>query len=483
MDVWERSPHDIYLNTAVTRIDDDGSVQAFNDVKFLSIDTSWGEVPEQIPVEVIPHMRRALEFRPDGVPPVVWVYPFSEYHAYTFEQPDRMNEVMGGDLLVQNALNHALPMSGVITTDAFARVAEHDPRRLSGSVLVTPLPDEGSPLAELLRAHVETGGSALFYGPAVHADRQLCAMLGLALSAPLNGEMTLRLHADPDIHAERRPAQKCRHTPAMSSGGAREVRAEDADAYTTLLASVADDSGNERVAALVCRNPAWHAGAAAWVRGTSSVSPHGIRRRNLATHNPADVYPCEALMRHALAALGWHVAIRQPAPTTSGRHVMISRCRNGFVFAGHAAGDEIIFALRTPLGAPILPGRDTRLEAGAALLRVQTWFHEECRVFVEQEAGTVGLHAVSPKHYRYRRRWILDGLDHATVRFFPATGCFEQTDVLLNPKRQYYTVGEECTRAWCDTPWGRCLELHDVSGELSLAWSRDDAVMPVTPDE
>jgi hypothetical protein len=478
MDVWERSPHDIYLNTAITRIDDDGRVQSFNDVKLLSIDTAWGELPEQIPDEVVPHLKRAIDLRPDAVPPVVWVYPFSEYHRFTFEQTERMREVMGGDLVIQQALNHALPMSGVITTDAFATLAADQPNVLRGSVLVTPLPDEGSPVSAALRTHLEAGGSVLFYGPTQHADPHWLKCLGLAHAGPLEGELTLQQHADPDIHTDDQPCTVCRHDPALSMGGIHETAAET-DAHTTLIATLTDDGGSQRVAALMRRSPAWQDGAVAWVRGSSSISPKGIKGRALTTHDPADIYHCEALMRHALATLGWHVGIRQPAPTTAGRHLMVSRCRNGFTFAGHAAGCEVVYALRTPLGAPILPGRDTPLDNGAALVRVQTWFHEECRVFVEQPSGTIGLHAVSPKHYRYRRRWMLTGLDHATVRFFPEAGCMAQTDVLLNPNRHYYTVGQQCEREWRDMPWGRCLELRDISGELSLAWSPDDVVIPV----
>jgi hypothetical protein len=481
MDVWERSPHDIYLNTAITRIDEDGRVHAFNDVKFLSVDTAWGEVPEQIPNEVMPHICRALDYRPDAVPPVVWIYPFSEYHSYTFEQQDRIAEVMGGDLLIQNALNHALPLSGVITTDAFVTLHDQQPELFSGSVLVTPVPDAGSAVAHALRARLESGGTVLLYGPIAHADPAWLDILGLSLDDPIDGELTLH-HADPDSYHESAPPDTCLHDPALSSDGLRAIRLGAADGQTASIAAVSDSEGNERIVALARRNPAWQGGAVAWVRGTSSVSRDGVRGRNLATHDPAEVYQCEALMRHALADLGWDIRVRQPVPSKAARHLMISRCRNGFVFAGHAAGSEVVYALRTPLGAPILPGRDTWLENGAALVRVHTWFHEECRVFVEQQEGTVGLHAVSPKHYRYRRRWILQGLEHATVRFFPETGCMAQTDVLLNPNRQFYTRGDDCERQWCDTPWGRCLELRDVSGELSLAWAPDDAVMPVVPN-
>ena len=80
------------------------------------------------------------------------------------------------------------------------------------------------------------------------------------------------------------------------------------------------------------------------------MTTEGIRGRNLATDPPAEAYPCEQLLRHALAELGWRVAIERPGPGPEAVHLMISRHRNGFVFAGFSPEPDAALLLRTPLG-------------------------------------------------------------------------------------------------------------------------------------
>ena len=186
-------------------------------------------------------------------------------------------------------------------------------------------------------------------------------------------------------------------------------------------------------------------------------------------------------MRQALAQLGWSVAVDRAAPGAESVHLMVSRNRGGFVFAGFSPDPEAVLRLRTPLGAPVLPGRRTRLEGGALCWAVWHDFHEECRVFVEQDAGDVSLNPVPARHALYRRRLLLTGLENATVRFFPERGCEGHTSALVNPDMRYCIVGDPCEQSWIDTPWGRCLEMRGVTGHATFAWARDDAVEPVKP--
>ena len=461
MDRWERNPHDIYLSTAIARMDEAGRVQTINDIRFLSIDTSWGDIPEQVPDEVIPHIKRAVKHAPDAVPPVVWVYPFEEYGHYTFDQPERIAEPMAGDLFIQHALNHGLPMSGVVTTAAFAR---SEGNAYTGSVLVTPVPVARSDWEKALLAHVERGGSLICYGPTDHASGDWLRLLGLAHAAPVHGDLDLQLTADIDSYEKGAPATRCHHNTALSAGGIREI----ADGANVLAMA------GERVEASIN-------GRASWVRGTSSVTVAGMKGRNLSPHQATDFYPCEILMRQALARLGWEVAVRREAPSQVSTHLMLSRCRNGFMIAGYSPDDSVAFGLRAPLGAPILPGRNTRLDDGKAIVPVNRWFHEECRVFVEQDSGRVGLHA-NPIHVSiYRRRWWMDGLENATVRFFPETGCEGRTSVLLNSDKWLTAIGDPLDVRTVESIHGTYLEMHGVTGDLTFAWSPERPITGVDP--
>ena len=478
LDRWNRKPHDIYLSGSVSRIWNDGSVLAFNDVKFLSVDSSWGEMLDVIPDEVIPHIKRAVNYRPDGPAPVLWLYPVAEYHRYAFDEQARIDEVMAGDLLIQHAINCGLPLSGVVNTDAYVETSVGNPKRYLGSVLVTPVPDPGSPWAAAVEAHLKAGGRALCYGTAAHADAHWLAMLGLDKAEPIDGALEIRILEDPDLYLAVPPAKICEHAPSLNAGGMAEVVRDSSDPATRVLALVVKD-GVERVASLVRTDPEWNGGKLAWVRGTTSVTVAGVQGRSLATRDPALSYPCENLLRHALGALGWEVRIERPSPGAEAVHLMISRNRNAFMFAGYSPLPEGVLGIKTPLGAPVLPGRDFDLVDGALRWPMWHWFHEECRVFVEQSDGRMGLHPVSPKHPLYRRRWLLTGLKDAVVRFFPETGCEGHTSVLVNTDIRYCIVGEDCVSAWLDTPWGRCLELRGVTGTVSFAWTSDENVEPV----
>lgn len=461
MDRWERNPHDIYLSTAVTRLNEHGEVAAFNEIKVLSIDGSWGELPERIPDEVVPHLKRAVAHRPDDTPPLVWVYPFTEYHRYTFDETARMAEPMAGDLLMVQALNTGLPLTGVVTTDALVAGRARHPERFAGRVLVSPVPDADSAWEAALAAHLDAGHAVLCYGPTDHAGPAWLARLGLAHAAPLDGAFALQLSSQPDRYAHGAPGTVCEHHPALSAGGIREVAALGGG--LRILSTVARD-GATRVAASV-------RGRLAWVRGTSSVTVAGVRGRNLDTHDPLSVHPCETLFRHALAACGgWDVAVSRAQPAKSATHLAISRCRNAFMFAGFSPDDSVVYDLRTPFGAPLLPGRNTVLAGGRARLPANRWFHEPVRLFVEQSEGTVDVHAHPPANSHLNTCFKVDGLRDATVRFFPQSGQEERTQVLLNPDLWLLAIGKPFEMHPVDSDHGRYIELHNITGTLTIAW-------------
>jgi hypothetical protein len=475
-DMWERQPHDIYLSGAICRIGRNGEVNAFNDFKILSIDSSWGEVEEQIPDEVIPHVKRATALRPDAPPPVMWIYPFDEYHRWTFDDK-RLAEVMAGDLLIQNAFNHGLPMSGVMTTSSLVTEISSHPGAYSGSVLVTPVPEPDSPWEEALLKHLQGGGNVLCYGTTEYAGQRWLDKLGIAHAAPIEGELALRMPHDPDVYREHAASSACHHDSILSGGGIREILATVSGKTEVLAAVVQGD--DERIVALVRPSKISGAGTVAWVRGTSSVTVEGVKGRNLATHDPGTFYPCEILLRHALGVLGWENSVIRDNPSRQAVHLMVSRVRNGFVYAGYSPDPTAEFVLGSPLGAPLLPGRDLRIEDGRARTPIHGWFHEEVRVFVQQKSGVVGLHAISPKHYRYKRRWALNGLEQATIHFFPEAGCGENTQMLLNTDLGILVTGESFESEMINDRFGEHVRIDNVSGTLTFGWSENSLPLPV----
>ena len=63
-DRYNGTPCDIYMPMSIGRIDGEGKVCSANTLNILSIDTSFGEMPEQCTNEVIPHLLKAKKDEP-----------------------------------------------------------------------------------------------------------------------------------------------------------------------------------------------------------------------------------------------------------------------------------------------------------------------------------------------------------------------------------------------------------------------------------
>ena len=65
LDRYGREAHDIYLPMAVARIDREGKVKLPTHFTLLTIDDSYGNMPEQVPSEMIPHLLQGRRTAPD----------------------------------------------------------------------------------------------------------------------------------------------------------------------------------------------------------------------------------------------------------------------------------------------------------------------------------------------------------------------------------------------------------------------------------
>lgn len=153
-------PADIYLPMALSRISREGKVGVATMLKLLTIDNSFGGMPDSCVNESIPHLLKAEKNAPDAPAPLVWVYPFREYT--TTEDAALLAEMHSGDTFICAALNDGFPLSGVVSADSFLA---HSSDIYRASVLVSPAPESAAVLEKLL-AFAESGGHVLFYGSA-----------------------------------------------------------------------------------------------------------------------------------------------------------------------------------------------------------------------------------------------------------------------------------------------------------------------------
>ena len=76
-------------------------------------------MPDSCVNEPLPHILKALKDAPDSPSPVVWVYPFNEYHEYKDEKS--INEMFFGDWFIRGAINNGFPLSSVVSNDNFIK--------------------------------------------------------------------------------------------------------------------------------------------------------------------------------------------------------------------------------------------------------------------------------------------------------------------------------------------------------------------------
>jgi len=464
LDRYAREPHDIYLPLAVGRVNARGVVETPRSLALLTIDDSYGRMPPKCPEEVIPHVLAALADAPDRPGPLVWLYPFDEYHDKVFGPHPQTDESFFGDWFLRAAINNGFPLNTVVSTRSFLASQPQQPALYRGSVLVTPVPDADTPLEKTLLAHLDAGGQVLFYGPATRASAALLKTLNLRAADPIAGELALELTAPIDDVAGGGYPRKLNHREAMSGGGCGEVLAKADDPATQVVARVARD-GQQRIAALTRKLTG--GGRLAWVRGTNSNSYVGGHL--LTPDDRTKWFAGDLLLRAVLPSFGCDVrmvkrAAEQPSPVLA-----IARHNNGFYFSGYVPNTNVGLQLQMPDGAPIFSGLETELVDGRAQYRMPRAWHRECRVMVRQAEGEILCAEQISGAIGVTRRLRLTGLKDATVTFFPDQSVPGQVTMQPNPKSPFLDGPFLDYRTQSDAR-GTRLVAEKVSGALLISW-------------
>ncbi len=466
LDRYGREAQDIYLPLAIGRINAEGRVENPDSVALLTIDDSYGRTPDQVPDEVIPHLQEAMRHAPDQPGPLVWVYPFDEYHAMTFSKPARLEEPFFGDWLMRAAVNNGLPLNTVVSTKNFLSSLKREPALYRESIIVTPAPDAGSEMSKELIRFANTGGRVLLYGPLARAGGDLLATLNLKRAEPVSGELELASFRPIDELSEHLYPMRLNHRPAMCAGGIDTVLANPDDDRTHAIARVV--RGDERRVAAVWRPvPDWHGGMIAWVRGTNSNS--FIGGHLLTPDDPTKWFPGDLLLRYILSAFSWRIAFAKRQPGQRNPILAIARHDNGFFFSGCTPNTNVEMRLRLPQGAPIFTGCDTELRAGTACYRMPRAWHRECRVFIMQEDGEVFCAEQHSGEIGITRRLKLTGLKNAEVRFYPERGTREKVRMVPNAASPFVPSGPLKPQPFDDAR-GHYLQMAEINGSMLISW-------------
>ena len=157
-DRYDGSPSDIYLPMAISRIDENGDVQAANKFNILSIDNSYGGLPDACVNEPLPHILKAEKDSPDEPAPLVWVYPMREYT--TTKDVSLLKEMNLGDNFICDAINDGFPLCCITATDNFLK---HDDALYDKSVVIAPGSVDKSIINKLEKLS-ERGVGVIIYG-------------------------------------------------------------------------------------------------------------------------------------------------------------------------------------------------------------------------------------------------------------------------------------------------------------------------------
>ncbi|GHB74916.1 hypothetical protein [Persicitalea jodogahamensis] len=465
LDRYGREPHDIYLPMSVSRIDKNGKIGIPTHLDFLTIDNSLGEMPTQVPDEVTPHILKARYDAPTAPGPLVWVYPFDEYHQWAYNSKDRLPEVYYGDWYVRQAINNGLPLNTVISTTSFQSVIAKNPGYFNESTLLTIAPDAGSSLEKALIGFVEKGGRLIIFGPTDHSSPAFLDFLNQKNESPLEGEFNIKSSLGSDALEKESPAL-INHRSLFSGGGFRTVLKNRNEAGTKLLAQV-EQSGKSRDAVWVRSKPEWRGGKVAYLRGTNASSFTGGRL--LTPDDPEEWFIAPLQLRYVLPEFGISHFVEKQDPSIKNPVITISRSNNAFIFSGYNPNSTVRQHFRFPQGAPLLLGLETKLNAGQSSYTMPTAWNRECRVFVEQNQGIVSFKEQHSGQKGVTKRYSVGGLKNATVRIYAEEGITrDQFHAYMNSSYPWKTG--QVTFKQGDEKMGNHFVVENVTGTLVVSW-------------
>jgi len=445
-DRYEGQPHDIYLPMALSRIDSDGKVRSAGIFNILSIDNTFGNMPDSCVNEPLPHILKAEKNAPDAPAPIIWVYPLREYT--TTKNAKKLNEMMSGDWFVSAAINNGFPLSGVVSCDNFLKTNKSIYKK---SILFTPVPDSGSDFEKEILSYARLGGKVIFYGSVSNASKEFLDMFSLELTEPETGVLKTCARYSPDIHTDGKTPEKINVRPLYSNGGIDTKGSGITVSDKTISAKYKN---------------------ASWYRATVSAGkPQG--GRHLAVDDKNEFMLSEILLRSILADYGYSIKFKKPTSDVKTPVIMLHRNDNAMMFSVYSANTTVETLLKFPLGAPILLGYETQILDGASSYRFPRADHRECRIFVEQDSGIVGAKEIPPVNYLYRRKIQLTGLKNATVRFFGEEYCKENIYAMLNVENPWDTSDEFEWELIKSPEYGTYFEAKNVTGDMMF-------FMPIT---
>ncbi|OCT12075.1 hypothetical protein A8709_29925 [Paenibacillus pectinilyticus] len=467
-DLYDREPHDIYCPLTVARINTQGELESPGVVQILTIDSEKGELDEDIPMEVIPHIKKAFKDAPDQPGILTWLYPFRELHEAMAESNEYSSEVFFHDWFVRNAINQGLPLNTVLSTDDFYAMQDDAIQKLQDTILFTSASWIKGEKVQRIIEYIRRGGKIIFYGHV--EDSALRELLNVRSEDELEGAFSLNLNLLEDTikheeHFSGKGTHQIQHHSHISGGGVSEVVDDLTDGYTLVHASV-NQTGVERAFALTRTLPEWDGGKVGWVRGSLPFQSAGV------THLPVmqekEFLDSSLLVRYLLQQFGYSLSQIKEEAASESALMFITRHDNAFIFTGCKQDTSVGLQLRFPDGSPLIIGQSVMIGEGTTTYALDRTYHDECRIFVNQkQTSRITCRENSPyptskKHISTIRNLSVYNLIEADVTIYPPLAQLFDGVVEVKNGEHFLDVSGQMA--------GNCIRLTNISGNIDISW-------------
>lgn len=461
-DRYEGQPHDIYLPLALSRINEKGGIDQPDYFNVLTVDTSLGELPEIAVSTVMPHLLQGFDHFPDRISPFLWVYPFDEYQSVDHDDLECLKKSFFEDWFMIGAVNQGFPISSVVSTKECVSLLQKNNNFASEAILITPVPKKDTEWEKVLLNEIQKGRNIILYGSLTFASEQLKRVFHISCTTPIDKDIMVKNHIL-DHYKNEIYSSRMYHDSELSNGGIDTILNEEHEDVQVITS--ATKGKEERVLSVYrkCNN-----GKVVWIRGTNN---HYVKDGNqlLQADLLTDAFSTSAQLRHILSLFNYDIHFHYT--NTKNIHapiILVHRHSNAFYFSGYLQDVTVECRLHFPLGVPVLIGHEVNIQNGIGIYHFPRAFHKECRVFVEQETGTISMSEYGPVSVIMERRVLLEGLQNATVYIFPENNEPQKCELLLNSSKPH-SIGEQLDYEIVETPWGMALKAVDVTGKIMIS--------------
>ncbi|WP_141503229.1 hypothetical protein [Paenibacillus luteus] len=467
-DLYDREPHDIYCPLTVARVNTEGELESPGIVQILTIDSEKGELDEDIPMEVIPHIKKAFKDAPDQPGILTWLYPFRELHEAMAESDEHSSDAFFHDWFVRNAINQGLPLNTVVSTDDFFAMNDDAIHKLQDTILFTAAFWIKGEKALRIIEYVRNGGKIIFYGRV--EDPDLRKLLNLACEDELEGDFSVNLTLPRDTikngeHVSGDGNHKLYHHSNISGGGLSDVVDDLTDNNTLVHASV-NQLGLERVFTLTRALPEWNGGQAGWVRGSLPFQPAGVT--HLPVRQEKEFVDSSLFVRYLLQPFGYSLYQSKEDAASESALLFITRNDNAFILTGCKQDTSVGLQLQFPDGAPLIVGQTAMIGEGTAAYALDRTFHDECRLFVKQKQISriicrENQPVPTPKKRSNTLRTIsVYNLVEADVTIYPPLAELQAGNVEVKLGEQALDLTGKAI--------GNRIRLTQISGNIDISW-------------